>query len=291
MTSLGKRKHAEEAEDAESAGPSASHGSHQEHSSTLFVSNLPYTFTSTDLKTLFSDFAPVRSAFVVTEKSAFSGDGAGVVSKGVGYVSFALREDANGVWERFNGEAKGEDVVVGGRKLRVSWADKKSHSTSDDTKTKSKSTNKKPKIHPTSNAGAGGEKKFDPTTLRTVLVSNLPTGGGAGITSKVLWKKFRKVQGVESVVWPLPIGMYAYFNVIYYVYFLERTDGNPEGDPTKAHLIFSSPSLAHSSINKIHAHVFKGSIMEAVPLHLRNKAFTGTSSFYHIVFTNYIVRV
>jgi nucleolar protein 4 len=207
-TSLGKRKHAEDAEDTESAGPSASHGSQQEHGSTLFVSNLPYTFTSTDLKTLFSDFAPVRSAFVVTEKSASASDGTGVVSKGVGYVSFALREDANGVWKRFNGEAKEEDVVVGGRKLRVSWADKKSHTTSDDTKTKS--TNKKPKIHSTS---AAGEKKFDPTTLRTVLVSNLPTGEGAGITSKVLWKKFRKVQGVESVVWPLPIGMCADCNL------------------------------------------------------------------------------
>ncbi|KAJ2930582.1 hypothetical protein H1R20_g6499, partial [Candolleomyces eurysporus] len=45
---------------------------------TLFVSNLPYTATSVDLETLFSDIAPVRTAFVVTKH------GTGV-SKGVGY--------------------------------------------------------------------------------------------------------------------------------------------------------------------------------------------------------------
>ncbi|KAL4263507.1 hypothetical protein AB1N83_005085, partial [Pleurotus pulmonarius] len=44
---LGKRKEREE----------GSHGS------TLFVSNLPYTATSIDIETLFSDIAPVRSAF------------------------------------------------------------------------------------------------------------------------------------------------------------------------------------------------------------------------------------
>ena len=55
--------------------------------STLFVSNLPYTATSVDLQTLFSDIAPVRTAFVVTEH------GTGM-SKAVGYVSFAIKEDA-----------------------------------------------------------------------------------------------------------------------------------------------------------------------------------------------------
>ncbi|KIJ57897.1 hypothetical protein HYDPIDRAFT_63815, partial [Hydnomerulius pinastri MD-312] len=54
---------------------------------TLFVSNLPYGATSTDLQTTFSDLAPVRSAFVVLEH------GTGV-SKGVGYVSFSIKEDA-----------------------------------------------------------------------------------------------------------------------------------------------------------------------------------------------------
>ena len=86
-------------------------------SSTLFVSNLPYTATSVDLQTLFSDIAPVRSAFVVTEH------GTGV-SKGVGYVSFALKADADVAFETIS--RNGIDLV--GRKLRVQWADTKVHS-------------------------------------------------------------------------------------------------------------------------------------------------------------------
>src|SRR6266576_6024734 len=65
--------------------------------STLFVSNLPYTATSTDLNTLFSDIAPVRSAFVVLEH----GTGA---SKGVGYVSFAIPEDAKAAFDSISAD-------------------------------------------------------------------------------------------------------------------------------------------------------------------------------------------
>ena len=82
--------------------------------STLFVSNLPYTATSVDLQTLFSDIAPVRSAFVVLEH------GTGV-SKGVGYVSFAIKEDAQTVFDNLSKE--GLNLV--GRKLRVQWAENK----------------------------------------------------------------------------------------------------------------------------------------------------------------------
>lgn len=81
--------------------------------STLFVSNLPYTATSTDLQTIFSDLAPVRSAFVVTEQ------GTGV-SKGVGYVAFAAKEDATSAME----EIGRTGLAIQGRNLRVAWADK-----------------------------------------------------------------------------------------------------------------------------------------------------------------------
>ena len=80
--------------------------------STLFVSNLPYTATSTDLNTLFSDLAPVRSAFVVLEP------GSGV-SKGVGYVSFAIREDAQLAFDKIAQEG----LSLDGRQLRAQWAD------------------------------------------------------------------------------------------------------------------------------------------------------------------------
>jgi len=77
-------------------------------SSTIFISNLPYTATSTDVKTLFSEIAPVKNAFVVLEKET-------KISKGVGYVTFAMREDAAQCIE--NGE-----VDMNGRTLRVTWA-------------------------------------------------------------------------------------------------------------------------------------------------------------------------
>lgn len=83
-------------------------------SATLFVSNLPYSATSVDLQTLFSDIAPVRTAFVVTEQ------GSGV-SKGVGYVSFAIKEDAESAYEQLSKDG----INLVGRKLRVQWADSK----------------------------------------------------------------------------------------------------------------------------------------------------------------------
>ena len=82
--------------------------------STLFVSNLPYTATSTDLKTLFSDIAPVRTAFVVLEQGTGH-------SKGVGYVSFAIREDAAMAIDKISKEG----ITLDGRSLRVQWAGSK----------------------------------------------------------------------------------------------------------------------------------------------------------------------
>jgi RNA recognition motif-containing protein len=75
------------------------------------VSNLPYTATSTDLKTLFSDIAPVRSAFVVLDHGTST-------SKGVGYVSFAIPEDAKAAFNNCSADG----IILDGRKLRVEWA-------------------------------------------------------------------------------------------------------------------------------------------------------------------------
>lgn len=81
---------------------------------TIFVSNLPYTTTSVDLQTLFSDIAPVRSAFVVKEQ------GTGL-SKGVGYVTFSLKEDAESAFENLSKNG----ISLVGRKLGVQWANSK----------------------------------------------------------------------------------------------------------------------------------------------------------------------
>ncbi|KIK45750.1 hypothetical protein CY34DRAFT_801216 [Suillus luteus UH-Slu-Lm8-n1] len=104
-TSLGKRRQREEED---------THPSSQPHGSTLFVSNLPYDATSTDLQTTFSDLAPVRYAFVVSKNG--SGE-----SKGFGYVSFSIKEDAQTAFDTVSSEG----IEINGRKLRVKWADKK----------------------------------------------------------------------------------------------------------------------------------------------------------------------
>jgi len=83
--------------------------------STLFCVNLPYTATSTDLQTLFSDIAPRKIGFLW---SLNHGTGA---SKGVGYVSFAIKEDAQSAF----GTISNEGIVLDSRKLRVQWADTK----------------------------------------------------------------------------------------------------------------------------------------------------------------------
>ncbi|KAF8493337.1 hypothetical protein JB92DRAFT_3147322 [Gautieria morchelliformis] len=78
----GKRKQRED----EDPLPPPSNAAQQIKGSTLLVSNLPNNATSVDLQTLFSDIAPGRSAFVVLDKETRK-------SKGVGYVSFAIREE------------------------------------------------------------------------------------------------------------------------------------------------------------------------------------------------------
>ncbi|KAG9085736.1 RNA recognition motif-containing protein [Ceratobasidium sp. UAMH 11750] len=146
------------------------------HGSTLFVSNLPYTATSTDVQTLFSDIAPVRSAFVVLDKETKA-------SKGVAYVSFAIKEDAE--------MAMGSDkpLELDGRALRLQWADRKGTSTHME-----KAKPPKPKKAPRPKAPS------DPDAIRTLVLANLPSG----IDSKTLWKKARKVPGASEVVYPVP---------------------------------------------------------------------------------------
>ncbi|KAL0958959.1 hypothetical protein HGRIS_014271 [Hohenbuehelia grisea] len=187
------------------------------HGPTLFVSNLPYNATSVDLQTLFSDFAPVKTAFIVTEQ------GTGV-SKGVGYVSFALKEDAESTFEQVSKEG----LAIAGRSLRVQWADQKPKEKGEHQPKESKPRPRVPHVH----------VPRDPDAVRTIIVSGLP----ASIDSKTLWKKIRKAEGAESVIWPV-----------------KEDDGSE--DLTKAHVLFATPSNALKAIDKLHAHVYKGSLL------------------------------
>ncbi|KAI0659162.1 hypothetical protein C8Q70DRAFT_933900 [Cubamyces menziesii] len=213
MSALGKRKERDNQDEAQE----------KPHGSTLFVSNLPYTATSTDLKTLFSDIAPVRTAFVVLEQGTGH-------SKGVGYVSFAIREDAAMAIDKISKEG----ITLDGRSLRVQWAGSKN---------KDHEHHEEPKeqgAKPTAPRPQKPAGPSDPVAIRTVVVSGLPQG----IDSKALWKKVRKLPGAEKVEWPI------------------KAESGEE-DRSSAHALFETPAAANEAVNKLHAHVFKGSLLSA----------------------------
>ena len=207
--------------------------------------------TSTDLKTIFSDIAPVRNAFVVLEP------GTGV-SKGVGYVSFAVKEDVQLALDKISSEG----LTINGRSARAQLADTR-HKDKDSASASGKNVDqdaKPTKAKRTRNPGGVALAPKDPLAIRTVVLSGLPSS----IDAKILWKKVRKQEGAEKVDWPAKLQTGEE----------DPTQGNlpsprlngPEyltGGTILAHVLFSDPKTAQDAVKKLHAHIFKGSIISA----------------------------
>ena len=141
----------------------------------MFVSSLPYAATTTDLLTHFSYLGPVRHGFVATDKESGK-------SKGVGYVTYSLREDAEQAVKELDGGAFGDK----GRKIRVSWADVKP--TMKERHQAEPREPKRPRAVKTE-ASATASGSADPEAIKTLVLTGLP----ADLTKAVLWKKVRKV--------------------------------------------------------------------------------------------------
>ena len=279
-STLGKRKRREDAE--EKNGTPADNFLFQRgrvvvltfadpRSSTLFVSNLPYTATSTDLKTLFSDIAPIRNAFVVLDHDTG-------ISKGVGYVSFAIKEDVQLALDKISSEG----LTIDGRSVRAQLAETRPND-KDHASTSGKNVDPEAKPakagKPRNPRGVGSVPK-DPLAIRTVVLSGLPPS----IDAKVLWKKVRKQEGAEKVDWPakLQTGEEDPTQGIYTSLPRLHGPGYLKSATTLAYALFSDPQTAQDAVKKLHAHIFKGSII-SVTLKKRADSFqkpvTSTSTY------------
>jgi nucleolar protein 4 len=220
---------------------------------TLFVSSLPFTATSTDLSTLFSDIGPLRRAFVVTDKDTGK-------SKGVGYVTFAVLEDA----ERAEKEMQGRSLD-GKRKMRIEWAEKKAFGGRKKVKPeedghqeaagdivmldveKEESLSKPNRTTPVHRAPinrAGDEK--DENAVRTIVVTGLSACTPAA-DDKTIYKRARKIGDVENVIYPAPLSIVS-----------------TSLSQDVAHVIYRTPNHAMTAVEKLHAHTFKGAQLSVV---------------------------
>lgn len=204
--------------------------------STLFISRLPYTATTTDLQTMFSEIGPLKRAFVVTDQETKK-------SKGVGYVTFAIPEDANTALEQLQGKS----LDGGSRKIQITFADQKDPTGNKRPTVKadpdSPSASKRPRTDaskpPRSNPAI---REKDADAVRTVILSGL-AGCKPAPDSKQIYKRARKIGDVENVIYP------------------HTSSPNPND---VAHVIFRTPNHAMTAVEKLHAHIFKGVQISAI---------------------------
>nr|XP_018265951.1 nucleolar protein 4 [Kwoniella dejecticola CBS 10117]OBR88109.1 nucleolar protein 4 [Kwoniella dejecticola CBS 10117] len=210
------------------AGSSSKKERKERVNTTVFVSSLPYTATTTDLLTHFSYLGPVRHGFVATDKDTGK-------SKGVGYVTYSLKEDADRAVAELNGSTFGG----GNRKIRVAVAGERA--SLKDRKALANDPELRPKPQP--RIAAGEDKPVgDPNAIRTLVLSGLPEG----ITKNVLWKKVRKVDDKAELVYPVP------------------AEEGESASQEIANIIFPSHGEALKALPKLHGHTYKGALLSCV---------------------------
>lgn len=208
-------------------------------SNTLFISRLPFSATTIDLQSLFSDVGPLRRAFVVTDPNTKT-------SKGVGYVTFSIFEDAQRALTKLQGKK-----LDGKRAITITWADAKPAKGATATTGVGEPAQKRPRgVVPAARRDAPAPADKDPDAIRTVILTGLAACQPAADV-KTLYKRARKIADVENIVYPLTTGI--------------ATEGNHD----TAHIIFRTPNHAATAVSKLHAHTFKGTLLSAV---LKKKA-------------------
>ncbi|CAH1251114.1 RBM19 [Branchiostoma lanceolatum] len=156
----------------------------EKSSRTLFVRNLPYTTTNEKLEEIFSEAGPIKECFVVREPGVTD------TCRGFGFVTFALREDAV--------KAKDQPVSVQGRKVLVSFADKKPKKRKSEGLTEQEGESEQ-KDSP--EAPPKKKKRTEHSTAgRVVVLKNLP----AKVKEEKIQKLVSKYEGVEEVTFPAP---------------------------------------------------------------------------------------
>jgi len=206
--------------------------------STLFIRNLPIECTPKDLEAFFSEWGPVRSAFPVHRPKEGAENGMKDY-RGIGFVHFALAEDATRALEKVK-----EGVQFMGRSVVGELALRK-HATSEGKVTEKTCENKvterkRKSAKPVGTNKVEAERKIPLKKAKTeqqvvvkspVLIVHID--GIVDFDKKQLYKKFRKTGSLKELAFP------------------HETDN-------QAKLQYVSVEAAKIAYSKIHGHVFKG---------------------------------
>ncbi|KAJ9066832.1 RNA recognition motif-containing protein [Entomophthora muscae] len=144
---------------------------------TIFVSGLPYSATDADLEKFFEEVGPLRQCFVVkrSQEELEKNEGKNAVNRGIGYVHYALKEDAEKALSTLS------KIKFMGRLLKLEFANRRPNKKERDGNSKvlkviapkAARHNPKPKTN---------EQESD----RTLLLSNIPSSMGKSRLTKFL---------------------------------------------------------------------------------------------------------